>query len=58
MHHEENFEEAIRSVNFAYNRTSLPENVRLILKDEKLKNLTSNVSTYLNYKYFGYFLVI
>jgi len=44
MHHEENFEEAIRSVNFAYNRTSLPENVRLILKDEKLKNLTSNVS--------------
>jgi len=44
MHHEENFEEAIRSVNFAYNRTTLPENVRLILKDEKLKNLTSNVS--------------
>ncbi|XP_026823150.1 NEDD8-activating enzyme E1 regulatory subunit [Rhopalosiphum maidis] len=42
MHHEENFEEAIRSVNFAYNRTSLPENIRLILKDEKLKNLTSN----------------
>jgi len=56
MHHEENFEEAIRSVNFAYNRTSLPENIRLILKDEKLKNLTSNVS--IQTKYCMYFLVI
>lgn len=43
LHHEENFEEAIRSVNFAYNRTSLSENIQLILKDEKLINLTSNV---------------
>lgn len=43
-HHEENFEEAIRSVNFAYNRTSLPVDIQNILKDEKLTNLTLNVS--------------
>jgi len=43
LHHEANFEEAIRSVNFAYNRTILPPNVQQILKDEKLTNLSSNV---------------
>lgn len=42
-HHEENFEEAIRSVNFAYNRTSLPADIQCILNDEKSINLTSNV---------------
>lgn len=43
LYHEENFEEAIRSVNFAYNQTSLPTNIQNILKDDKLTNLTSNV---------------
>lgn len=49
MYHEENFEEAIRSVNFAYNQTLLPENIQCILKDEKLLNLTSNVGK-INFK--------
>lgn len=43
LYHEENFEEAIRSVNFAYNRTTLPADIHCILKDEKIINLTSNV---------------
>lgn len=44
LYHEENFEEAIRSVNFAYNQTSLPTNIQNLLQDEKLVHLTSNVS--------------
>ncbi|XP_025411774.1 NEDD8-activating enzyme E1 regulatory subunit-like [Sipha flava] len=36
------FEEAIRSVNFAYNKTSLPINIQNLFQDEKLINLTSN----------------
>lgn len=43
LHHEENFEEAIKSVNFAYNRTTLPAEIQCVLKDEKLMNLSSNV---------------
>jgi len=43
LYHEGNFEEAIRSVNFGYNRTSLPVDIQNILKDDKLTNLTSNV---------------
>lgn len=43
LYHEENFEEAIRSVNFAFNRTSLPADIQCLLKDEKSLNLTSNV---------------
>lgn len=42
-YHEENFEEAIRSVNFAFNKTSLPSDIQSLLKDEKSLNLTSNV---------------
>jgi hypothetical protein len=48
LYHEENFEEAIRSVNFAYNKTSLPINIQNLFQDEKLINLTSNVSILLN----------
>ncbi|XP_050424601.1 NEDD8-activating enzyme E1 regulatory subunit [Adelges cooleyi] len=42
LYHEENFEEAVKSVNFAYNRTTIPSEVQHILKDDKLLNLTSN----------------
>lgn len=48
LYHEENFEEAMRSVNFAYNQTSLPTNIQNLLQDEKLVQLTSNVSTLLS----------
>lgn len=51
LHHEENFEEAIRSVNFAYNQTLLPTDIQGIFKDEKLINLTSYVSRIYLYIY-------
>lgn len=41
---EENFEEAIRAVNFAVLPTLLPKNIEEILNDECCVNLTSKVS--------------
>lgn len=40
---EENFEEAIRAVNFAVLATTLPKNIEEILNDSSCVNLTSKV---------------
>lgn len=42
-HHEENFEEALRAVNFAITSTPIPNEIKNILNDDKCVNLTVKV---------------
>lgn len=44
-HAEENFEEALKAVNYAINPPSIPTEVQNILDDDKCINLTVKVNT-------------
>lgn len=49
---EENFEEAIKAVNYAILPSTIPTNIREILDDDSCINLTSKVVEFASFKCF------